>query len=455
MLAVILVLIAGMASPLPAQMTDSQLAAHAEKAQAAERAGDFSTAVREYRALAAALPKNAEIESNLGVALYLDHQLSQAAASFRKAIALNPDLFAPHLFSGMAWYQLSRPDLAVPELERAVQLNPSDVNARIWLGYSYTAQSQNSKALKEFEAATRLDPDNVNAWYQLGEAWLQAGKDATTELLTVAPDGARAWQLAGEQAQMVGSHQKALTDFKHAEALRPDIPELRSLIKAAGGTAADIPAPPRPQADYSEEDHLYHEAHDAENQSRSAFQQVFRLAPDSYRAHQISANALVMEGKDSDAIAEYRKVLEQKPDLAGVHQAIGEALIRSGKLPEALDEFKAEMRMQPHSAVVHMDAGRTLLLMGKDAAAEKMLSETLEMNQPPAETYLLLGRIHVRRGDNRGALPLLQHYISEVKGNSDAYYLLAMIYRNLGIHDQMQIYLALYRKTSHDAQERR
>ena len=76
--------------------------------------------------------------------------------------------------------------------------------------------------------------------------------------------------------------------------------------------------------------------------SRAAFEHVLSIAPDSYRAHQIMADAFVLEQQEDKAIAEYRIVLNLKPDLPGIHEAIGSSLLRSGKSAEALTEFQAE-----------------------------------------------------------------------------------------------------------------
>ncbi len=199
----------------------------------------------EYRILASRYPHNAEVLSNLGVALYFNHQLPPAIDILRKAIALNPDLLAPHLFSGLAWFRLSNPDAAVPELEKAVHLNPSDVLATTWLGYAYSAQARYRPAITEFEAASRIDPRNVDVWYALGQTWLAIGKDATRGLLAAAPDGARVWQLAGEQCQFRGDDAQALRDFEQAWARRPRISELRNLIVSLGGTPPPAAAAPR------------------------------------------------------------------------------------------------------------------------------------------------------------------------------------------------------------------
>ncbi len=231
----------------------------------------------EYEFLAAQLPRSGEMQSNLGVALYFDHQWERAIAVFHKAIALNANLLAPHLFSGLAWYQMAKPDQAVAELQKAVSLQPSDVLANIWLGYAYIAPSRYPAAARAFEKVCGLAPDNVDAWYSLGQADLEIGRQATWQLLTVAPNGGRAWQLAGEQFQLQGDQKKAREAFEQANARRPDIAELRTAVVAVGGKPAtsSVVEP----SGSGEEDELYHQAHDAEQQSRAAWEKVSAIAP--------------------------------------------------------------------------------------------------------------------------------------------------------------------------------
>lgn len=447
-----IILFASMALPFHAQPVTEQIAAHARAAQEAERRNDFPRAVREYEYVVGQLPRNAEMQSNLGVALYFDHQLPQAIAVFHKAVEINPNLLAPHLFSGLAWYRLSNPNAAVPELQRAVHLNPSDGIARTWLGYAYVAQFRYEPAIKEFRAVCQLQPDNIDVWYALGQSYLQVGKDATLKLLAIAPDGGRTWQLAGEQLRLQGDRQKALKDFQGAIERRPDIPELRALVSDVGGT---IPAPlGMPHRGTDQEDTLYRQAHNAEQEARAAFQHVVQIAPDSYRAHQIMADAFAVEQQSDKAIEEYRTVLKLKPDLPGIHEAIGNSLYRSGKLPEALKEFESELQIQPRSATARMDIGRALLMLGKNDDARKMLTSALQMDRPPLEIYSLLGKLDLRRHDYRGAIAALTHYVSIDKDDSNVYYLLSRAYRAVGDQEQMNRALDLYRKTSQGAKER-
>ncbi len=133
--------------------------------------------------------------------------------------------------------------------------------------------------------------------------------------------------------------------------------------KQLGGKPATVAVTKSPAN--SQEDLLYTQAHQAEQRSRAAFEHLLSTAPDSYRAHQIMADALVLQQQDDKAIAEYRAVLALKPDLPGIHEAIGSALLRSGKSAEALTEFQAELQLQPRSASVHTLLGQTQLAAWK------------------------------------------------------------------------------------------
>ena len=93
MLAAKFVLAASIALPSAAQTVSTQLSprsvpetwlSHAQAAQAAEQRGDFSTAAHEYEYLTSSFRASAEMQSNLGVALYFDHQWERAIAGFPK-----------------------------------------------------------------------------------------------------------------------------------------------------------------------------------------------------------------------------------------------------------------------------------------------------------------------------------------------------------------------------------
>ncbi|HVW76150.1 MAG TPA: tetratricopeptide repeat protein [Alloacidobacterium sp.] len=420
------------------QVSSSDLEKHTAAAQEAQAKQDFKTAIAEYELLLRSMPRSAELMSNLGVAYYFDQQFDKAAAVCRKAIALKPQLEAPHLFLGLAMYHLSNPDAAGKELKEAVHLQPSDILAHLWLGYSYVAQSRYEDARAEFQEATKLQPENIDAWYALGQTNFEIGKEKAQKLLEVAPNGGRVWQLAGEQFAMNGDAQKASNAFAEAHHRRADIP--------ADG-----------KADFnngSVEDALYFDAHGAEQEAKDAFQHVLEQAPDSARAHQIAADAYFAQQQFGKAVEEYRRVLASDPALPGIHLQISNSLMIEGQFAQALHECRQEEKLQPRSSQVQMALGRILLAMGQDAAAATALQRSLSLDRPSLETYFLLAKAELRTGREREAIPLLQHYIASQPDDSNGYYLLSRAYRAAGDTEQMEHALALYQKTSKDVKER-
>ena len=276
------------------QASDFQIAIHARAAQDAQKAQDFATAVREYEILSRLLPDSAEVQSNLGIALYFHKETERALAALKKASEMNPRLATPHLFAGFAWRRLSNPDAAAPELEKAVDLKGADPLARLWLGYTYADQSRYDAAVQQFQKASELDPNNIDTWYALGETYLHLGKAATVRLLAIAPDGGRAWELAGEQFQLQNDRQQALVLFEGALRRRPDLKELCAIVRDLGGHP-EVTTRVSTSAAASEEDRFYYQAHDLEQRARASFERVVQLAPDSYQAHQILADTYMAQ----------------------------------------------------------------------------------------------------------------------------------------------------------------
>jgi tetratricopeptide (TPR) repeat protein len=220
-----------------------------------------------------------------------------------------------------------------------------------------------------------------------------------------------------------------------------------------GGSVVAVPE--TPGSDTGQEDRFYSQAHDAEREAQAAFERVAQIAPDSYRAHQIIANAAVVAERPDDAIKEYRAVLEQKPDLPGIHEAIGSAHLKRVKLEDALSEFEAELKIEPRSASAHANVAQVLILMSRNDEARSHLDTALRLDRPPLEIYRMLGKLALNRKDYRLAAESLNHYISLRNDDSSAYYLLSRAYRGLGDQKGMERALDLFQRTSLDGTARK
>ena len=433
------------------QANEEELTSHARAAKAAEERGDYSSAIREYRSLSRLLPGNAQIRANLGIALYLNGDLSEALAEFQSASKIAPDLFTPHLFSGLAWFRLSEPNRAEGELIRAIRINPSDPVAHLWLGYVYMALSKADLAVEELKSTLAAQPGNIDALYTLGKAYLELGRLETEKLLQLAPDGGRAWQLAAEQCLVRGDQSKALEFYEGAYRRRPDVLEIWQALENLKGSP---PAPSGGHVPIAGEDDRFQKAREFQSLSREALEKLGRMAPESYRAHEVMADAFAAQQKNESAIAEYLAVLKLKPDLPTIHQAIGSALFRTGKVAEAIAELEAEVKIQPRSATVHVELARALLVAGKTDTAEKELLAASRLPNPPAAAFKLLGKISLERKNYTEAIVQLERYTQSAPKDSSAHYLLSRAYRSAGNRTAADREIALSRALSIDAKNR-
>jgi predicted Zn-dependent protease len=438
--------LAGLATPLLAQLSPDQLAEHQRSAQHAEAGGDFEMAVREYELLAHELPKSGAVQSNLGVALYFHHDLGKAAGVFRRAIALDQSLYTPHLFLGLAMVRLSQPDEAVAELTKAIAINGTDPLAHTWLGYAYTAQSRYEIATEQLEIAGQEEPTNPDIGYALGKCYLALGKAGIARLFEVAPDGGRTWQLAGEQFEAQGNSGKALRAYLGAVQRRPDVEELKAKILALGGSLPESGG--KVGGPNAQEDAAYEQVRQYEQKARDAFERVSQIDPDSYRAHQIQGDSDIAADRTDDAIREYRIVLQKNPDVPEIHGALCDALSRMGQIQEALKECRAEIAVAPYSAEAYVDAARVYLQTGDDAQAALVLDKAVKLDRPPITLYRLQGRLYLSQGKYQAAAAALSKYLAVETRDSKAYYLLARACKYSGDTQGMNQAMAAYKRTS-------
>lgn len=142
-------------------------------ARSAQSRGDFSQAAAAYRRAVALEPDVPELRANLGLMDYESGNHAEAIRSFEEAIRQKPSLFVPQLFLGMEYLRENKARTALPYIENAVRLNPDDPQAALSLGKAYEILSQPDRAARACLRAVRIAPNNGEAWVQLGTVYLE------------------------------------------------------------------------------------------------------------------------------------------------------------------------------------------------------------------------------------------------------------------------------------------
>jgi tetratricopeptide (TPR) repeat protein len=163
---------------------------------------------------------------------------------------------------------------------------------------------------------------------------------------------------------------------------------------------------------------------------------MFRAAPASYRVNQISGEIFEIQGRFSEAAAEYRKAIAKNPAALNLHFRLGRALLMESRTQEALAaaraEFEAELKLNPGDAAAEYQVGQILLAQQRSPEASARFEKALSLDPKFLEAMIALGRIRTAEKRNDEAIQLLERAVQQAPASEAARYGLMMAYRNAG-----------------------
>src|SRR5882724_2020818 len=151
-------------SPTPAQ------------AMALEQKGNLDAAATVWRSITQHNPDDAAAFASLGVVLAKQQKYPEAAAAYKKALALNPKLPGIQLNLGLAEFKQGTFAAAIAPLKTAAAQDPRSVQARLLLGMSYYGAKQFGEAANYLGASVKADPKNSELHQLLAHSCLLAKK---------------------------------------------------------------------------------------------------------------------------------------------------------------------------------------------------------------------------------------------------------------------------------------
>lgn len=168
----------------------------------------------------------------------------KAEASFRAALAANPNDPRALTGAGMAAHLLARDDQAVTFLKRAIAVDARYAYSSYVLGQIAYAQGDLDLAIKSFERVETLAPGNPAIRQQI-EAWRKEA--ALHETFTAQPTGRFTVMFEGEAQQAIATRVSAQLEAAYArvgKALNAYAPETVTAILYTGEQFSDITKSP-------------------------------------------------------------------------------------------------------------------------------------------------------------------------------------------------------------------
>ncbi|HEX4408466.1 MAG TPA: tetratricopeptide repeat protein [Xanthobacteraceae bacterium] len=196
---------------------------------------------------------------------------------------------------------------------------------------------------------------------------------ALQHILTQTPNDFDCLYLLATLQGQQGNLDAAITLFRQASKIRPDIPDVQYNLAVALGMAGR-------HAD-----------------AAKIYKRLLEAYPRHPHARNNYATSLMSEGKFADALRQYDELLAFYPELADAHNNRGMALQALKRLDEALTSFDRAITQRPSFAQAYVNRGNTLALLLRSDEALKSFKSATALQPDLADSHVNAGNIHLLR----------------------------------------------------------
>ncbi len=347
----------------------------------------------------------------LGHAFRYKNDPARAAASFERALALQPDHVPSLVWLAEMQLAQNHPEKAEPLLIKAQSIRPGDGAILYGLGRVALAKEQFEDAVKHLEGALAAKPTATRIHYPLAMAYRGLGErkkaeehlrlrgevdlppeDPVLSELAGLLQNAAAYEIRGAEAIDARQWQEAITNLRKASELAPSNAfthlNLGTSLYMTGDAAGAL----------------------------EQFQTAVRLSPDLAKAHFGIGVLMETRGRDLEAIDAFAAAVKYDPQYAEARFSLANALRRSGRVRESLPQYEEVLRLNPAVSQASFGYAMGLVRLGRYQAARDRLERDVKAfpDQPGfahALARLLAAAPDDRVRDGRRALALLDELL--------------------------------------------
>ncbi len=458
----------------------ASLAEKSQQARALMQAGKYAEAARLYRGLVQALPKNAGLAMDLGLALHMSGKPRAAAEELETALRLDPSLAPADLYLADVYLSLGEPAKAVAPLKKFVAAEPGERDAREMLAQALLASGEAAGASSEFQKLAKGEPPSAGVWYGLGKSYAALARRTFAQLSKTAPGSAYWLALTAESRARALQYSSAF--YLYRQALRK-MPSLRGIHAALAdiyrktgkpGWAATEEererklGPPncardRIACEYAQgrfraviaapgktPEALYWQSKAYNELAVRAYARLGGF-PDSAEYHELLATIHSSEMDYTEAAAEWKKAYELSRHDPAVGRHLAMALIEIRDFGQAQPLLEALVKQQPRSAEAGYLLGYLLLNEQQPAKAIPRLEAALHFDPGLLPVDAALARAYLETGQTQKAIPRLKAALP-MDTDGSLHYQLARAYQASG-HARLAAEALRQYQRIHQAQE--
>ena len=365
-LVLFLILLASTVAAMAAQTGSSQAAeirGHLQKAEAYLKAQDPGSAAKEFDAVLALDPKNAEAFANLGVIAFFQRDCQTASQNFRKALAIDPSLAKTRALLGICRWRLGDPSARLL-LEKSFA-TLTDKGLRLQVGRElvalYDQQGDTEAAAALLRKLVNLDPDNVEVLFMAQRLYSELADDTLNKLAVVAPGSARMQQVIAERLVNAGDLKGAIDHYRKALQIDPRLQGVHfelgeAILQSAPGDAA------------------------TQAEAQKEFEVALNVDGDSARTECQLGSIALSQSQMDEAFAHFERAYQINPNEVQAQMGLAKVLMVQEKLQEAVRYLRMAVQADPLNGAAHYQLGIAYrrLQMQDQARKELQLSQEIK-----------------------------------------------------------------------------
>jgi tetratricopeptide (TPR) repeat protein len=163
-----------------------------------------------------------------------------------------------------------------------------------------------------------------------------------------------------------------------------------------------------------------------------AFARLFQVKPDSAAAHLTTAQMLLHNDADGEAVKQAEAALAIDPRIPEAHFLLGEVAILKADIDKGIAELKKEIEINPGFAMAYYRLGDAYSRRENWDEAMAPLERSVWLNPNYSGPFILLGKGYLKRKELANAEGVLRHALRLDPQNSSAHYLLGQTLMQLG-----------------------
>jgi predicted Zn-dependent protease len=430
-----------------------------KEAMAAQR---YDEAISIYSELVRALPNEAGLRLNLGLAYSMADQPQKAIPQLEAAVKLQPNLVPALLVLGSSHLDLGAPGKAIGPLQKVIAAQPGNKDARHMLADAFLSLERYEQAAAQFQALTQVDSQNPRIWYGLGRSYEALSNRAFEQLEQMDPESPYLMLLAAEVLTQKKRYANAFALYRQALNKLPAVRFIHEALAEIYGKSghpdwaaqeeekASRIAPPDCSTPALECSFLAGRDQDvvagAKNKktaaayywsarayNRLALQSFSRLGqlPPSIERHELAAEIHSAQGRYTEAVRELREALKLSPGEISILKRLAEALYQSRDLQGAQTLLEELLKRERSSAELNLLYGETLLESQQIEPAISHLRDAIKYDPRLLPAKASLGRAYLQIGKAQDAIPYLKEAL-QTDTDGSLHYQLARAYQSTG-----------------------